>query len=72
LLTDKQEKLSEYLGYTEALLSTMEKSLQAEDPGNLWKYGGYWQYARKYNLILANVSQIEPINTNIIDVFDIE
>jgi hypothetical protein len=35
----------------------MDVCLRGEDPPNVWKHGGYRQFARKYNQILAEVTK---------------
>jgi len=50
---------------------SMETSLRSEDPANAWKYGGYKQFARKYNDLVKHIGakvELPPI----LDLFDIE
>jgi len=59
-----KDKLREYLLWSVALQRSMEVALRGEDPSNVWKHGGYKQFARKYNQILAEVAanvQLPPI-----------
>ena len=51
-----KDKLREYLLWSVALQRSMEVALRGEDPSNVWKHGGYKQFARKYNQILAEVA----------------
>lgn len=71
-MTDvNKDDLREYLGWTEALLRSMELSLRGEDPASVWKHGGYKTYARKYNQIVTEISknvQLPPI----LDLFDLD
>jgi len=48
----------------------MDSSLRAEDPANHWKHGGYKQFARKYNQIVAEI-QKTIVLPPIFDVFDL-
>jgi len=66
-----KDALREYLHWAKALLRSMETSLRGEDPANVWKYGGYKAFARKYNQIRAEVSQNVPLPP-ILDMFDLE
>jgi hypothetical protein len=66
-----KDALRKYLRWTYALLRSMEVSLRGEDPANVWKYGGYKQFARKYNQIVTEISknvQLPPI----LDLFDLD
>jgi hypothetical protein len=56
--------LREYLRWTDALQRSMEVALRGEDPANVWKHGGYKQFARKYNQIveaIASTMSLPPI-----------
>lgn len=71
---DKQqlEQLKEYLHITNALLESMNTSLRTASENNyIWKFAGYWQYARKYNQLIDAISRIMQIET-IVDLFDME
>lgn len=48
--------LREYLHWTIALQRSMEVALRGEDPANVWKHGGYKQFARKYNQIVEEIA----------------
>ena len=66
-----RDAIREYLHWTNALLQSMNTSLRGEDPANVWKYGVYRQFARKYNQIATEVAKnisLPPI----LDLFDIE
>ena len=65
-----KEALREYIGWVDALTRSMEAALRAEDPSNLWKHGGYKQYARKYNQIVAEISKDVPLPP-ILDTYDL-
>jgi hypothetical protein len=68
----QKEKLKEYLHIATALLESMNSNLKADsDNGNMWKYAGYWQYARKYNQLVKEISRIIQIDT-IVDLFDMD
>jgi hypothetical protein len=59
-----KDKLREYLRWVAALQRSMEVALQGESRTNVWKYGGYKQFARKYDQILSEVAanvQLPPI-----------
>ena len=63
---DKQqrEQLKELLHAANALLESMNVSVQNDrESTNIWKFAGYWQYARKYNQLVNAISQIIPIET---------
>ncbi len=49
----------------------MEVALRGEDPSNVWKHGGYKQFARKYSQILAEVVANVPLPP-ILDQYDLE
>jgi REase_DpnII-MboI len=51
-----KDTLREYLRWTDALQRSMEVALRGEDPSNIWKYGGYKQFARKYNQIVEEIA----------------
>ncbi len=71
---DKQqrEQLKEFLHITNALLDSMNVSMRNErESTNIWRYSGFWQYARKYNQLVQIISQVIQINT-IVDIFDME
>jgi hypothetical protein len=66
------DQLKEFLHIANALLESMNTSLLTRsDENNLWKYSGYWQYARKYNQLVQAISQVIQIET-IIDLFDMK
>ena len=54
----KKEQVREYLRWTDALLRSMEVALRSEDPSNQWKYGGYRQFARKYNQLVEQIGKV--------------
>lgn len=64
-------KLRQHLKLTVSLLNAMDGVLQTERSGNIWKHGGYKQFARKYMQIINLVSreiQLPPI----VDFYNIE
>lgn len=66
-----KDALRENLRWTDAFLRSMEVSLHGDDPANVRKYGGYKQFARKYNQIATEISknvQLPPI----VDLFDLD
>jgi len=66
----QKDQVKEFLHITSALLESMNSSLRADsNDKNMWKYAGYWQYARKYNQLVEAISRVMPINT-IVDLFD--
>lgn len=68
----QQDQLKEYLHLSNALLESMNTSVHNDqDNANIWKYTGYWQYARKYNQLVMEVSKTIRIDT-IVDLFDIK
>lgn len=67
----RKDKLTEYLLWTTALQRSMEVALRGEDPSNVWKHGGYKQFARKYQQILAAVAADMPLPP-ILDHYDVE
>ena len=68
---DNKDQLREYLKWTDALLRSMETCLRGDDAGNVWKYAGFKQFARKYNQIVTVVAQAIPLPP-ILDVYDLE
>lgn len=66
-----KDALREWLRWADALLRSMEVSLRGEDPSNVWKYGGYKQFARKYNQIISEVAKKVALPP-IFDMFDLE
>ena len=63
--------LRRHLRLTISLLQAMDNLLQAENPDNTRKYGGYKQFARKYTQILTLMAKdikLPPI----IDYYDVE
>ena len=67
-----KERLRKYVRWIDALLRSMEVSLQNEDPASVWKYGGYKQFARKYNQILEEIFSGLHLVPSIVDAFDLE
>jgi hypothetical protein len=66
-----KKQLREYVRWTDALLRSMEVCIRAENPANVWKHGGYKQFARKYNQILSQIAKdvrLPPI----LDTFELE
>ena len=51
-----KDTLREYLRWTDALQRSMEVALRGEDPANVWKHGGYKQFARKYSQIVEEIA----------------
>ena len=66
----QQDRLREFLLYTNALLESMETSVSA-DSESVWKYAGYKQYTRKYNQLITALSKIMKIDA-IVDFYDVE
>ncbi len=52
-----KEQLREYLRWTVALQRAMESSIRLDDPSNVWKYGGFRDFARKYMQLVETVAQ---------------
>lgn len=52
-----KEELRACLQWTIALQRSMESSLRLDDPGNMWKYAGFRDFARKYTQILQVVGK---------------
>ena len=65
-----KDTLREYLRWTDALQRSMEVALRGEDPANVWKHGGYKQFARKYNQIVEEIASKMPLPP-ILDRYDI-
>jgi hypothetical protein len=71
---DKQikQRLKEYLHMANALLESMNEILRNDNQNaDMWKYSGFWQYARKYNQLVKSISQVIQIEA-VIDLFDME
>jgi len=66
-----KDTLREYLRWTEALQRSMEIVLRGEDQANVWKYGGYKQFARKYNQIVTEVARKMSLPP-ILDLYDLD
>jgi hypothetical protein len=67
---DSNRKLREYLLWVVALQRSMEVALGG-DPSNVWKHGGYKQFARKYNQILAEIGKNIPLPP-ILDLYNLD
>lgn len=70
-MSASRERLREFLKWADALLRTMEFSLQTADPKNAMRFAGYKQYARKFSqiaLVIAKEVSLPPI----IEVYDHE
>jgi hypothetical protein len=50
-----KDAIREYLHWVKALLSSMETALRGDDASSVWKYGGYKQFARKWEQILSEI-----------------
>jgi REase_DpnII-MboI len=50
-----KDQLREFLQWTTALQRAMESSIQLAAPENVWKYGAYKDFARKYNQLIQAV-----------------
>lgn len=68
---DRKEEIRQFINWTEALIRSMEVSQKNENPSNVWKFGGYRQFARKYNQILTAVAAKFPLPP-VLDMFDLE
>ena len=66
-----KEKLRNYLRWTDALQRSMEVAINSEAPTNVWKYGGYKQFARKYNHILTEINSNVALPP-ILDYYDLD
>ena len=67
----QQEKLKDLLHISNALLESMNTSIRTSSDDNMWRYAGYWEYARKYNQLLEAISQIIQIET-VVDGFNMD
>jgi hypothetical protein len=65
-----QERLKEFLRITNSLLDSMNQSRNTESD-KIWKYAGYWEYARKYNQLIEILLRQTPLET-IVDLFDMK
>ncbi len=66
-----KDELRQYLRWVLALQHSMEVALHAEAPTNVWKYGGYKQFARKYTQIVNTVGA-EVALPPILDFYDLQ
>lgn len=66
-----KETLREFLKWADALQRSMETSLRSSDPTNVWKYGGFKQYARKYNGLIEEIGKSVRLPP-IFDLYDLE
>ncbi len=63
-MPDQKQLAKQYANWVDALMVAMEASLRAEDPSNVWKHGGYKQYARRYEALLTHITanlQLPPL-----------
>ncbi|MCK4598579.1 hypothetical protein KAU37_01925 [Candidatus Bipolaricaulota bacterium] len=67
----EREAPRECLHWVDGLLRSMEMSLQGDDPANVWKYGSFKQFARKYNQIVTEIAKRTALPP-IIEMFDVE
>jgi REase_DpnII-MboI len=51
-----KDTLREYLRWTDVLRRSMEVASRGADPANVWRHGGYKQFARKYNQIVEEIA----------------
>lgn len=65
-----REQLTNYLAAADALLVSMNTSVAA-DGESVWKYGGFYTYARKYNQLVQAVSKLVTVET-VVDLYDME
>lgn len=69
--TEQTHQAKELLHAAEALIQSMETSVQA-DSASVWRYSSYWEYARKYNQLLEAVARLIPEATVVLDRYDID
>jgi REase_DpnII-MboI len=67
---DSKRNLQEYLLWVVALQRSMEAALVG-DPSNIWKHGGYKQFAHKYNQLLAEIGRNIPLPP-ILDMYNLD
>lgn len=71
-MTDaNKDALRKYLRWTDALQRSMEVALRGEDAANIWKYGGYRQFVRKYNQIVTEIAKQVPL-PSFIDMYELD
>lgn len=70
-MKDDNDKLKEYLAFTNALLDSMEQSVKAVSESNVWKHTSYETYMRKYNALVQEVSK-STSGTNLLDLYNLE
>lgn len=66
-----RDTLLTYLRTAEALLDSMNASIRAEEPDNVWKHNSFKIYLRKYNQLIDAVSAVMQIDA-IVDRYNIE
>lgn len=66
-----RDELRAFLQWTIALQQAMESSIRYDDPSNIWKYGGFRNFAVKYNQILQAVAQ-KTVLPPVLDSYKIE
>lgn len=70
-LDDIQDKLQEYLSFTNALLDSMNQSLKASSESDVWKYSSYQTYMRKYNSLVKEVAAVTS-GTALLDLYNLD
>lgn len=70
-MNSSKDELRAFLQWTIALQQAMESSIRYDDPSNIWKYGGFRNFAVKYNQILQAVAE-KAILPPVLDSYKIE
>lgn len=68
---DRRRKVVQLLGLAKALRSSMDESIHASAPDDVWKYSSFRQFARKYNEIATRIGQLILIDAPL-DLLDLE
>jgi hypothetical protein len=66
-----RQRVKQLLAMARALRTSMDESLRAEAPDNVWKHSSFGQFARKYNEITTKIGQAMAVDAPL-DLVDLE
>jgi hypothetical protein len=52
-----QDRVRQFVKWTDALIRAMDAAVRVDDPHSLWKHAGFKQFARKYNELATIISK---------------
>jgi len=53
---NSESDVRQYWLWADALVTSMEVCLRSDDPSNVWKYGAYKEFARKFNDLVDQIA----------------